>query len=241
MKCLIIAAGRGNRLKEKGTSKPLIQLVGKPLIEHVICAARTAGADEFYVVVGHEAEKVKRFLKELADRLNFPITFIHNSRWAQGENGASVLTAKDHLQEPFLLLMADILFDPGLVRKLLSATLREGEVAVAVDDDLNNPWVDLQDFTGAMIEDGKIQDFGNFIPVWNGFVTGQIYCTPAIFNAIEQTMERGDSSLAGALRHMTLQGLTKAVMVGGHFWIDVDDPPSYAKAEQALALKTLST
>jgi hypothetical protein len=27
-------------------------------------------------------------------------------------------------------------------------------------------------------------------------------------------------------------------MVGGHFWIDVDDPPSYAKAEQAMQLRT---
>ena len=234
MKCLIIAAGRGKRLREKGTSKPLIQLVGKPLIEHVICAAQAAGADEFFVVVGHEAEKVKRFLRELSGRLNIPITIIHNYRWGQGENDASVLTAKDYLHEPFLLLMADILFDPGVVRKLLSTTLQEGEVAVAVDDDLNNPWVDLEDFTGARIQDGKIQDLGNHIPVWNGFVTGQMYCTSGIFDAIEQTIEQGDVGLANVLRHMTFQGLTRPVMVGGHFWIDVDDPPSYAKAERAL-------
>lgn len=234
MKCLIIAAGRGQRLQEKGTSKPLVQLCGKPLIEHVIGAAQAAGASEFYVVVGHEADKLKLFLEQLAERLRLPITFIHNFRWAYGENGASVLTAKDYLHEPFLLLMSDILFDQGLIRKLLSTTLQAGEVAVTVDDDLNNPWVDLEDFCAARIEDGKMLDFGNHIPVWNGFVTGQLYCTPAIFSAIEQTMEQGDSSLAGALQHMTLQGLTKAVIVGGHFWVDVDDPPSYAKAEQAL-------
>jgi 1L-myo-inositol 1-phosphate cytidylyltransferase len=225
MKCLIIAAGRGKRLQEKGTSKPLVQLGGKPLIEHVISAAYAAGADDFYVVVGHEAERVKQFLRELAGRLGIPITFIHNTRWAHGENGASTLTAKDYLHEPFLLLMSDILFDQGLIRKLVSTTLQSGEVAITVDDDLKNPWVDLEDFCAARVEDGKMLDFGNHIPVWNVFVTGQLYCTPAIFTAIEQTMEHGDSSLAGALRHMTSQGLTKAVMVGGHFWIDVDDPP----------------
>lgn len=238
MKSLIIAAGRGKRLQEKGTSKPLIPLVGKPLIEHVMLASRAAGADDFYIVVGHEAERLKRFLGELAGRLSVPITIIHHYRWAQGENGASVLAAKDYLHEPFLLMMADILFEPDLARKLLSTTVEDKEVAVAVDDDLNCPWVDLEDFTGALVEDGKIKDFGNHIPVWNGFVTGQFHCTPAIFNAIEQTMERGDSGLAGALRHMALQGLTKPVMVGGHFWIDVDDPPSYAKAEQAMLSKT---
>jgi choline kinase len=238
MKCLIIAAGRGKRLQEKGTSKPLVQVGGKPLIEHVMSAAQAAGADDFYIVVGHEAEKLKRFLGELAGSLNIPITIIDNCRWDQGENCASVLTAREYLREPFLLLMSDILFDPGVVRKLLSTSLQDGEVAIAVDDDLNNPWVDLEDFTGARIEDGKIQDLGNHIPVWNGFVTGQLYCTPAIFNAIEQTLERGDRGLANVLRHMTRQGFTKPVMVGGHFWIDVDDPPSYAKAEQAMQLRT---
>ena len=241
MKCLIIAAGRGKRLQEKGTSKPLVQLAGKPLIEHVISGAQAAGADDFYIVVGHEAERLKQFLGELAGLLGIPITIIHNYRWSQGENGASVLTAKDYFHEPFLLLMSDILFDQGLVRKLLSTTLQDGEVAATVDDDLKSPWVDLDDFTGAWLEGGKIKDFGNHIPVWNGFVTGQFYCTPAIFNAIEQTMDRGDSSLAGALRHMALQGFTKPVMVGGHFWIDVDDPPSYAKAEQAMPLRTSNT
>jgi choline kinase len=234
MKCLIIAAGRGKRLQEKGPSKPLVQLVGKPLIEHVISAAQTAGADDFYIVAGHEAGRLKRFLGELADRLCIPTTIIHNSRWDLYENDASVLAAKEYLREPFLLLMADILFDPGVVHKLFSITLHDGEVAIAVDDDLNNPWVDLEDFTGARIEDGKIQDLGNHIPVWNGFVTGQFFCSPAIFNAIEQTMEQGDRGLANVFRHITLQGFAKAVIVGGHFWIDVDDPPSYAKAEKAL-------
>lgn len=186
------------------------------------------------MVVGHEAEKVKGFLRELADHLSLPITIVHNSRWAQTENAASVLAAKEYLQEPFLLLMSDHLFDPDLVRKLLSTTLQDGEVALAIDDDPNNPWVDLQDFVGVRIEDGKIKEFGKLIPVWDGIVTGIFCCSPDFFNAIEQTMAQGDSSLDGTFRHLTLQGFAKPVMVGGHFWIDVDDPPSYIKAERAL-------
>ena len=47
MKCLIIAAGKGSRLQERGDSKPLIPILGIPLIERVIRAAMEAGADEF--------------------------------------------------------------------------------------------------------------------------------------------------------------------------------------------------
>jgi 1L-myo-inositol 1-phosphate cytidylyltransferase len=39
MKCLIVAAGQGTRLREKGALKPLIPIRGKPLIEHVIARA----------------------------------------------------------------------------------------------------------------------------------------------------------------------------------------------------------
>jgi len=47
MKCLIIAAGQGTRLKSKGEVKPLVPLLGVPLIERVIRSSKEGGADEF--------------------------------------------------------------------------------------------------------------------------------------------------------------------------------------------------
>jgi GTP:adenosylcobinamide-phosphate guanylyltransferase len=43
MKCLIIAAGKGSRLQNRGECKPLIPVLGVPLIERVIRSAREAG------------------------------------------------------------------------------------------------------------------------------------------------------------------------------------------------------
>ncbi|MFV1968710.1 MAG: NTP transferase domain-containing protein, partial [Pirellulaceae bacterium] len=39
MKCLILAAGKGSRLRQRGNSKPLIRLLGIPLIERTIRSA----------------------------------------------------------------------------------------------------------------------------------------------------------------------------------------------------------
>ncbi len=47
MKCLIIAAGKGSRLQQRGDSKPLVPILGIPLIERVIRTAMEAGAHEF--------------------------------------------------------------------------------------------------------------------------------------------------------------------------------------------------
>ena len=106
MKCLIIAAGKGSRLRQRGQSKPLTTLLGVPLIERVICSGLEAGVDEFYVVTGYQGERVRTFLGSLADRLGISITPLINDDWEK-QNGFSVLKAREYLQEPFLLLMAN--------------------------------------------------------------------------------------------------------------------------------------
>ncbi len=58
MKCLIIAAGKGSRLQQEDDSKPLVPILGIALIERVIRAAMEAGADQFYVVIGYQGERV---------------------------------------------------------------------------------------------------------------------------------------------------------------------------------------
>ena len=78
MKCLIIAAGKGSRLQRRGESKPLISILGIPLIERVIRSALEAGADNLYVVTGYHGERVCAFLDHLADRLGIRITPIVN-------------------------------------------------------------------------------------------------------------------------------------------------------------------
>ena len=129
MKCLIIAAGKGSRLEQKYNCKPLIPVLGIPLIERVIRSAMEAGADEFYVVTGYQGDRVRSFLSRLSDRLKINITSLTNKDWEK-ENGLSVLKAREYLHGPFLLLMADHLFDPALARKLIKVPISNGEIAL---------------------------------------------------------------------------------------------------------------
>jgi len=233
MKCLIIAAGKGSRLRQRGDSKPLTPILGVPLIERVIRSARKAGADEFYVVTGYEGDRVRDFLNQLSDRLAIRITPLINEDWEK-ENGLSVLTAREHLHEPFLLLMADHLFDSALARELTKLSLTDGEIALGVDSDINNPLTDRADVTWVRHESGKIQDIGKRLEDFNGFDTGVFHCSPAIFDALEHCARQGDTTLSAAVRRLAAQHRAKAVDVSGKFWIDVDDPASLERAEQAM-------
>ena len=233
MKCLILAAGEGRRICGEGESKPLIPLLGVPLIERVVRSALESGADEFYVVTGYEGERVRDFLKRLEERLKIRITPLVNDRWEEG-NGLSVLKARDVLDEPFLLLMGDHLFDPQMARALIVHEPPEGEIALVVDEDLANPLVDTEDVTRVKVEDGRIRDIGKGLADFNGFDTGIFLCSSAIFNALDQSMEKdGDTTLSGGVRVLAAEGRANAIAVSG-FWIDVDDPPALKRAEKAL-------
>jgi CDP-L-myo-inositol myo-inositolphosphotransferase len=233
MKCLIIAAGQGTRLKSKGDAKPLVPLLGVPLIERVIRSAMEGGANEFYVITGYKGEQVSDYLQQLAGRLDVAVTVIRNDEWRK-ENGFSVLKARDVLKEPFLLLMADHLFDPAIIRSLRKQPLNRGEVLLAVDTDKKNPLIDMEDVTRVRVTDGQILDIGKTIDDFNGFDTGLFLCTPAIFEALERACNiHNDTTLSSAIRVLAEDGKAKAVEIKG-FWIDVDDEKAHRKAEKAL-------
>ena len=101
MKCIIIAAGKGERLQEKGTSKPLVNFLGLPLIERTIRTAKKAGANEFFVVTGHEKDPLVAILKKLSEDTGLVIHTIYNSEWENGANGFSVLSVKDKIRNLF--------------------------------------------------------------------------------------------------------------------------------------------
>jgi len=209
IKCLIIAAGCGRRLRQKGDSKPLIPILGIPLIERVIRTAMEAGVDEFYVVIGWQSGRVRDFLEGLAKRLAIRITPLVNEDWEK-ENGLSVLKARDVLQEPFLLLMADNLFDPELVRALTTHSLPDGEVALVVDSNIHNPLINMDDVTRVRVKNGKICDIGKGMTDFNGFDTGIFLCSSAIFEWIDvddpAAFKRAEKALLDRLRGKPTDG-----------------------------------
>ena len=234
MKCLIIAAGMGSRLWKKGKSKPLISILGVPLIERVLRSAIQTGIDDFYVVGGYQGDRLRDFLDGLARRCPVKITYIHNDDWELG-NGLSVLKAREHLDGPFLLLMGDHLFDPGILHDLASKPLEEVEITLAMDFDTANALIDTDDVTRVMSANGKVRAIGKGLGEYNGFDTGIFLCTPILFDALEQSAEKHrDTSLTGGVRILAAAGKVNTFDIGGRFWLDVDNPKDAARAESIL-------
>ena len=236
MKCLVIAAGRGSRLSGKGNSKPLVPLLGLPLIERTILTAKKSGINDFYVVTGYEGEKVRRYLDKIGQRTNTNITHVINEEWEKG-NGISVIKARDLIKEPFILLMADHLFDYSILDGLKKEQISEDEIILAVDRNIeSNKLVDIDDVTKVLIEDNnKITAIGKNISNYNAYDTGIFLCSPVLFHAIEDSfLSTGDSTLSGGIRILSGNGNAKTFDIQDSYWVDVDDEKAFSKAKNLL-------
>ncbi len=233
MKCLIVAAGQGARLREKGELKPLIPLKGIPLIAHVARRARAGGADEFLVVSGYRGDELRRALDAFSAREGIPLTHVVNDEWNRA-NGVSVLKAKGRLSEPFLLTMCDHLADPEIFSDLTSAQLEPDTVTLAVDFNIDSPLNDPDDVTRVRCSEGRIEQVGKMIRDFNAFDTGIFLCTPVMFDALEESQGAGDDSISGAMNVLAGWGKARAFDIQDRLWVDVDDPVAFGKTETLL-------
>jgi len=109
MKAMILAAGRGERMRPLTDSlpKPLITVGGHPLIEHHIVNLAAAGVREFVVNLGWLGERLREVLGD-GSRFDVQISYSIEG-WPALETGGGVFNALPLLGDaPFLLLNGDV-------------------------------------------------------------------------------------------------------------------------------------
>lgn len=123
MRAVILAAGRGARMKWYTVDRPkcLVELRGRTLLDRQVSALRAAGADEVAVVTGWRAE--------LFDGCG--LTVFRNDRWARTTMVESLATAGSWLRAgPVLVSYGDIVYSAATARALAAA---RQELAIAYD------------------------------------------------------------------------------------------------------------
>ena len=227
---LILAAGNGKRLAARSGElpKPLVQLHGKPLLEHVMRGANTAGIDRFVIVVGYRGHLIQQWY-ESHPLKNVHVTWVQNPDYHK-DNGISVLKAKDLIHKPFLLMMADHVFEADTARSLLKHPLRADEVILAVDKNIERVF-DIDDATKVKLHGQNIVGIGKNLSDFDALDTGMFLCTPTLFQWLERAMVNGNCSLSDGMRRMAEKGTFKAFDIGEAQWQDVDTPEALEWAE----------
>jgi len=112
MKAMIMAAGRGERMRPLTDEipKPLIQLGGKALIEHTLFRLREAG---FYEIVINHAYLGQKIVDFLGDGSRYGVTIQYSAEPEEAlETGGGIRQAVELLDdEPFLVINGDVWTD----------------------------------------------------------------------------------------------------------------------------------
>jgi choline kinase/phosphatidylglycerophosphate synthase len=226
---LILAAGQGSRLNHG--PKPLHPLLGVPLLARSLNTLEQAGIRRAYVVIGFEAERVRRGIEQ-DDSIGIEIVWLTNDEWGQ-PNGLSVLAARDAIEEPFVLVMADHVFDPEIVSRLIETPRAPDEVLLAVDRRLENI-ADLDDATKVRVAAGHIEQISKSLVSYNAVDTGLFVAGPSLFAAVHQACIDDRKTLSAGVQMLAEEGKATVVDVSGMMWHDVDTPADVARAERKL-------
>lgn len=117
---LILAAGLGTRMRS-GLAKVLHRLDGSPLINHVCRTAAALAPGKVYIVIGHQADEVKRAVGEEKDLPAFEFVIQREQRGTGDAVNAAREMLADH-DSTLLVLSGDV---PLIRHETLAALIRQ--------------------------------------------------------------------------------------------------------------------
>ena len=209
MRAMILAAGRGERMRPLSdtTPKPLLEVHGKPLIVHHIENLSRAGIEEIVINVAHLGEQI---IATLGDGSAFGVEIAYSDERKTGalESAGGIKKALPLLGEkPFLVLNGDIFCDYEFERK----NSLDGKLAhlILVPNPPHNPQGDFA------LYDGLARDEGEQRYTFSGIG----YYDPKLFS----TLDDGKAALAPLLREAMAQELVSAQLFN-NLWHDIGTP-----------------
>ena len=112
MKAVILAAGKGTRMKELTNElpKPMLRVHGKPILEHILGGLLSAGIRDVFIVTGYKAEVIEN---HFGDGSKFGACIAYGRQLVQDGTGKAPELAKEFVgADDFLLTYGDILVKP---------------------------------------------------------------------------------------------------------------------------------
>ena len=131
MKAVILSAGQGKRLLPLTADSPkcILPIMGQTLIEWQIDELAKCGIDRVTVVLGYRADKVERILRKRYG--THRVRTVFNAAYAVSDNLVSCWAAHDEMDEDFVLLNGDTLFEAAVLKQLRETETRPVTVVVS--------------------------------------------------------------------------------------------------------------
>ncbi len=237
---VVLAAGDGDRMGEltRDVPKPLLPVVGRPLVSLTLQGLRGAGIEDVVVVIGYHADRVRDLLGD-GRAWGLRVRYAENPDYHAGNLG-SLLAARSALAPgAFLLAMADQMLSARLLAALCGAgpqPLPRGGGGVAADF---GPWrAEVVDEATRIRTDGagRVLEIGKGLAEFDALDAGGFVLDGDVWQAASA---RGGlapgSELSALMQILADERRLRAVDVSGSPWHDVDTPRDLEVAEAFAA------
>jgi len=236
-RAVILAAGRGNRLKPLSDTmpKPLTEINGTPILRNALDRLEAAGITSTCIVVGYLAEKIIETCGPQHGRMS--IEYVFSRDYDTTNNAHSLWLARDRLAAGCLLVEADIFFDAAVLEKLL----RQPGSAWAVDvfTPAMNGWQLQTDDDGRIVH-GEYAQRSSAVPPGRCKSAGMLRIDAELGSRFARWLDDALPAEAGAFfdlilcRHLA-EARIMACNINGLRWAEVDDLNDLALAEKVFA------
>jgi N-acetyl-alpha-D-muramate 1-phosphate uridylyltransferase len=222
MKAMILAAGRGERMRPltDSTPKPLLPVGGKYLILHTIFRLKQAGICALVVNISHLAAQIEA---ALGDGTGFGVNIRYSFEREALETAGGIAWALPLLDDqPFVVVNSDVYSDydfTGLCDRARALTAQHPAHLVLVDNPEHHPQGDFALDNGVVTSAGERLTFSGI---------GAYH--PALFAGITRGTK---ARLAAQLANPIAEGR----VTGEHFrgeWNDVGTPQRLAELDQRI-------
>ncbi len=224
---IILSAGQGRRLLPLTEKRPkcLLPVAGRTVLEWQVQALLAAGLERLFVVAGFNVAMVEALLDERFRRERDRIEVVFNPFYEVSDNLASCWMARRAMDDDFILLNGDTLFEPLLLDTVLGSPTAPVTLANDYKDeyDSDDMRVRLRGSLVAAVSKTLADDETQAESI------GMLYFRdegPALFrDLLQQQMRQGDglkSWFLSAVDLMARQGLVHSCNVNGHRWCEID-------------------
>jgi glucose-1-phosphate thymidylyltransferase len=228
MKAVLLAAGEGTRLRPLTEDRPkaLVEVDGKPILTHCLEELSALGASEFVVVVGYRGEQIMERYGDEFDGV--PVTYTYQRE--QLGLAHALLTVEEHVDDDFMLMLADNVFHANLEDVVDRQRRDEADAAFLVE---TVPTEDASRY-GVCVTNEVVEKPAD--PPSNLVMTGFYTFTPAIFHAcrLVRPSDRGEYELSDAIDLLVRSGRTIDAVVLDGWRVDVGYPEDRDEAERRL-------
>ncbi len=230
MKAIILAAGRGKRLIPLTDNMPkcLLKVGNRRIIEYQLESLSRVGIKDIVIVTGHLAENIKEFCGN-------SFKYVHNYNYLKTDNLFSLWIARNELKKEFIYLYSDMLFEPKILKKLVS--FRGDFVFVVEEKTCCGEEMRVRERNGCIVELSKEipteDSFGEFIGIAKFSEKGR----RILMAEIERIIRSGDikADIAVAITNLAEKGNSiKICMTDDLPWIEIDTEERLREAEEEI-------